>query len=104
MVSVISCICIRKESSQRVWPRLKGRIVTVTGWKACTVNMCDVTRLKNIFNFLYKKNKFTILYRDILLNMAASPVRSPKDGIQTKSYKSKFILVEWFEIDTNVKA
>ena len=66
--------------------------------------MCDVTRLKNIFNFLYKKNKFTILYRDILLNMAVSPVRSPKDGIQTKSYKSKFLQVEWFEIDTNVKA
>lgn len=54
--------------------------------------------------FYTKKNKFTILYRDILLNMAASPVRSPKDGIQTKSYKSKFLLVEWFEIDTNVKA
>lgn len=36
--------------------------------------------------------------------MAVSPVRSHKDGIQTKSYKSKFLLVEWFEIDTNVKA
>lgn len=67
-------------------------------------DMCDVTHLKNIFNFLYKKNKFTFLYRDILLNMAASPVRFPKDGMQTKSYKSKFLLVEWFEIDTNVKA
>ena len=26
-------------------------------------DMCDVTHLKNIFNFLYKKNKFTFLYR-----------------------------------------
>lgn len=36
--------------------------------------------------------------------MTVSPVRFPMDGIQTKSYKSKFLLVEWFEIDTNVKA
>lgn len=65
--------------------------------------MCDVICLKNIFNFLYKKNKFIILYRDILFNMVVSFVRFFKDGIQMKLYKSKFILVEWFEIDINVK-
>lgn len=53
-------------------------------------DMCDVTHLKNIFNFLYRKNKFTFLYRDILLNMAVSPVRSPRMEFRRNHTKANF--------------